>query len=167
MDTMWSLVKDRFERYPAQAKVARALISMGLCVSNRKIYCGDVEMSVSGLARSLKVDRRIITNTVQTIMNDRKLKEIFASLEPVCALHKAAPKMKWAVIEIHISDDSKPGLFAKIAGEIGNAGVDIRQIFGMDPASDTGRLFIITEGEVPAKTIMRIRKLEGVNQVII
>jgi predicted regulator of amino acid metabolism with ACT domain len=167
MDTIWTLIENKFNRFPAQAKVARALLSMGLCVSNRKIYCGDVEMSVSGLARSLKVDRRIITNTVHTIMKDRKLKDIYSRLEPVCGLHKAAPVLKWAVLEVHIENKSGPGTFSKITGEVGKSGVEIRQVYGMDPVEGDGRFFIITDGEIPASTVMKIKKINGVKRVIL
>src|SRR3990167_9034818 len=107
--TMWEVVEPHFSRLPAQGKVAMSMINIGLCVRGGKGYCGTMEMSVSAMARSLKVDRRIITNTIMTIESDEKLRQIFEALEPTCSLRKVAPVMGWTVVEIHLADTNQPG----------------------------------------------------------
>ncbi len=164
---MWEVVEPQFSRLPAQGKVAMNMINIGLSVRDGKVFCGPMEMSVSAMARALKVDRRIITNTVKTIESDPKLQSIFEALEPTCSLRRVAPVMGWTVVEIHLADSNQPGLLGRIASELGRVGVSIRQAVGEDPQYSEGRLYIIAESEIPAEAVISIRKIPGVIKVIL
>jgi len=50
------------------------LLSYGLCIKDGKIYCGNIELSFSKIARAIGVDRRVVMNTVETIEKNKELK---------------------------------------------------------------------------------------------
>jgi predicted regulator of amino acid metabolism with ACT domain len=162
---LWELIETHFKRYPSQEKVAKTLVNLGLRVDNDKMYCGNIELSDTAIARALDVDRRIVSSTIKTIKNDPKLESVFKRLSPTCTLKDVAPLMGWSVLEIMLSDITKPGLLGKIATEIGNGGVSIRQAIGEDPQYSEGRVFIITETAVPPDVLLNIRKIKGVESV--
>ena len=47
----------------------------------RKIYCNDVEINISSLAKSIETDRRVVTSTMNTILEDEELKNIFTNIK--------------------------------------------------------------------------------------
>ncbi|MDI6855643.1 MAG: amino acid-binding ACT domain protein [Candidatus Thermoplasmatota archaeon] len=164
---MWECVQKYFKKYPAQEKVAKALINLGLSVKNSKIYCKDIEIASTALARALSVDRRTVSSTIETIASDTKLAEIFKMLEPTCTLKNVAPVMGWDMLEIVLSNTKKPGLLGKIASELGRHNVNIRQAIGEDPQWSRGRLYIITDTKIPGNAILAIREIDGVENIII
>lgn len=164
---MWEHVRKYFEKYPGQEKVAKVLINLGLSIKDSEIYCKDIEIADTALARALNVDRRTVASTIETIVSDPKLAEIFKRLEPTCTLKNVAPVMGWDLLEIVLSDTKKPGLLGKIASELGRHNVNIRQAIGEDPQWSRGRLYIITDTKIPGDAILSIRQIEGVENIII
>jgi predicted regulator of amino acid metabolism with ACT domain len=164
---MWEQIEKHFKKYPGQEKVAKTLINLGLSIKDSRIYCRDIEMADTALARALKVDRRTVSSTIETIASDAKLAEIFKRLEPTCTLKNVASVMGWDVLEIILSDTKKPGLLGKIASEIGKWGVNIRQAIGEDPQWSEGKLYIITETRIPGDAILAIRNIDGVENITI
>ena len=67
---MWAKLIEKFDKYPSQQKVVKKLLQLGLKVENDKIYCDDVEINVSSLAKTLKTDRRVVLSTIKNIQND-------------------------------------------------------------------------------------------------
>jgi predicted regulator of amino acid metabolism with ACT domain len=64
---MWDKIANYFEKYPSQAKVARYLLKYGLRIERDQVFCGDVQIADSALARAAGVDRRVVKSTVETI----------------------------------------------------------------------------------------------------
>lgn len=164
---MWETVTSFFAKFPAQEKVAKLLVDQGMRVVNGRVYSGDVEISTTAIARAVKVDRRVVTSTVRTVMRTPKLRELLSRLSPSYNLKDVAEVMGWGVLEIILSDPSKPGTLGRIATTIGESGISIRQAVGEDPEYSGGRLFIITEKPLPGEVISRIRGVVGVERLII
>ncbi len=165
---MWRTIAKYFNRYPKRKRLAQKLLEYGLKVSNNKIYCGEIELSDSKIARAFKVDRRIITSTIKTISKKKDLLKVFSQLNPTCHLKDVAPEMNWGVIEIIPEDPSMPGILADVAKVVADAKISIRQAIVDDfEFSEEPRLFIVTEKQVPGILIPRIRKIIGVKAVVI
>jgi len=164
---MWKKIYSYFERYPAQQKVVAAMLSYGLSVKNNKIYCGNIQLSASKMARALKVDRRAIMNTIETITKTKELAQFFSNLIPTCNFKEVASSMKWGVIEIIPEDASMPGILADVARIIAGENISIRQAIVDDyMLSQEPRLYIITERPLKGKMIEKIRKAKGVKGVV-
>jgi len=165
---MWRQLAKYFNKYPSRKKLAQKLLEYGLKVQDNKIFCGEIELSDSKIARAFNVDRRIITSTIKTILEKNELKKVYSRLEPTCHLINVAQNMKWGVIEIIPEDPSMPGILAEIAKIVADAKLSIRQAVVDDfELSDEPRLFIVTEKQVPGILIPKIRKIAGVKAVVV
>ena len=165
---MWKNLSKYFKGYPKRKKVAQKMLEYGLKIKNNKIYCGEIELSDSKIARSLDIDRRSITATIETISKNKELKEIFSKLSPTCHLKNVATDMNWGVIEIIPKDPSIPGIVAEIATYIAKNKISIRQAIVDDfEISEEPRLFIITKKQIPSSLIPKIRKANGVKALLI
>ena len=165
---MWRKIAKYFNRYPKRRKLAQKLLKYGLKINDNKIYCGEIELPDSKIARAFDIDRRIINSTIETIMKKEDLKKVFSNLNPTCCLKDVAPEMNWGVIEIIPEDPSMPGIVADVAAIIADNKISIRQAIVDDfELSEEPRLFIITEKRVPGTLIPKIREAKGVKAVII
>ncbi len=165
---MWRQLAKYFNQYPKRKKLTQKLLEYGLKVSNNKIYCGEIELSDSKIARAFDLDRRIITSTIKTIMEQKDLQKVFSRLKPTCHLKDVATDMNWGVIEIIPEDPSMPGILANVAMVVADAKISIRQAIVDDfELSEEPRLFIVTENQVPGMLIPKIRKINGVKAVVI
>ena len=165
---MWKKIARYFNRYPKRKKLAKKLLEYGLKVNKNKIYCGEIELSDSKIARAFNLDRRIITDTIKTISAKSDLKKIFSGLKPTCHLKDVAPQMNWGVIEIIPEDPSAPGILADVATIIADNKISVRQAIVDDfELSEEPRLFIVTEKQVPGILIPKIRKVDGVKAVVV
>jgi len=167
MVDMWKKIYSYFEKYPAQQKVVAAMLSYGLSVKNGKIYCGDIELSASKMARALKVDRRAIIMTADTIMKHKELRDFFSNLVPTCNFKEVASTVGWGVIEIIPKDASMPGILADVARIIADENISIRQAIVDDYVlKEEPRLYLITEKPLKGIMIEKIKKAKGVKGIV-
>ena len=165
---MWKNLAKHFKGYPKRRQIAQKMLEYGLKIKDSKIYCGEIELSDSKIARALDVDRRAIAATITTILQHPELTKIFSQLRPTCHLKDIAPTMNWGVIEIIPLDPSMPGILAEIATLIANNKISIRQAIVDDfELYEAPRLFIVTETPVPGPLIPKIKNARGVKAVLI
>ena len=166
---MWKITEEKFNKYPSQHKVAKKILELGLCVKeDKKVYCGDVEINLSSLARSIQTDRRVITSTIDTILNDDDLKEIFMNISPSGPLLKnIATMLGLGVIELEGSGE-KYGILSRIALVLSDAKVSIRQLYASDPElSQIPKITIITSKPVKGTLLQELLQIEGISKVSI
>ena len=165
---MWARFRASFKGFPAQEKVAQLMVVYGLRVHEGRVYCGEVKVSDTSMARAAGVDRRVVTATVRTIERTPDLKAFFDRLRPVCHLGDVAPLMNWGAIEIVPTQASKPGILAGVASIIAEAGISVRQVIIDDPEIiDEPHGFIVTETPVPERLLPRIKQVDGVKSVVL
>lgn len=166
---MWDRIKHKFEKFPARMAVARKIVELGLRVAeNEKIYCGDVEISDVALARSAGVDRRTIKTTVEVILQDKQLRDIFMNLYPAGSLLKnVAKNLGFGVVEIE-AQAGDAGILASATKLISQKKISIRQAHAGDPElEEHPRLTIITEKPVQGELINDFLNIPGVKKVSI
>ena len=165
---MWGLIKEEFEKFPAQERVARLLMELGLSVKEGEIHCGEISLSHTAIAKAANTDRRTVNMTVNSIEASKKLNSIYSNLLPTCSFKEVAPIMSWGVLEILPEDVSSPGIIARVTGIIANEDISIRQIIADDPhIHQNPKAFIITERPIPARLLPKIKSVEGVGGVSI
>jgi len=164
---MWEHIKEHFERYPAQGKVARIMLRLGLTIKDGAIFSGPVQLSDSALARALDVDRRVVVSTVETIEGDGTLRSLFSHLKPTCNLSEVGPEMGWGVLVLIPKKANIPGIIAEAGRLIAESGISIKQLIIEDDLefSDRPQAYIITERPIPPRTITRIKDIEGIEGV--
>jgi uncharacterized protein len=166
---MWEKIKHKFEKFPARMNVARKIVEYGLCVGkNGKIYCGNIEISDVALARSVEVDRRTIKATVDVILSDDYLAEIFNNILPSGPLIKnVAKNLGFGVVEIEAKAEN-PGIIAQATLLISSQSISIRQVHAGDPEfEEHPRLTIITGKPIGGRLINEFLKIPGVKRVSI
>ena len=95
---MWRTIAKYFNRFPKRRILAQKLLEYGLRVTNNNIYCGEIELSDSKISRAFKIDRRIISSTIETIMKEEELKKVFS--RGTC---RASPKESARIITLNLS----------------------------------------------------------------
>lgn len=166
---MWKNTIEKFDNYPSQQKVIIKLLKLGLKVdSNKKIYCNDVEVNISSLAKSIKTDRRVVISTIENILKDKELKRIFTNLQPSGpVLSNISQELGLGVIEIE-GNGQKAGILYQVTGILANEDISIRQAYASDPdLSSTPHMTIITDRMPDGKIIPLLLKIEGVTKVSI
>ena len=164
---MWQDISPYFEQFPKRKKVAQKMLELGLNIHHNNVYCGQIELSDSKIARALNIDRRAVKATIETIQREPKLMKIFSKLKPTCHLRDMADEMGWDVIEIIPKNASEPGILAKVATIIAEEGISIRQAIVDDfEMNEEPRLFVIIEKRIPAHIIPKIKNISSVKSVI-
>lgn len=165
---MWSTLIDYFRRYPAQERIVRLMIQLGLRIHDSEVYCGPVRLTDTALARAAGVDRRIVTATVRTIVEHPELSQAFTRFRPTLHLKDAAPAMGWGVVEIEPENADSPGILSGVSTVISQEGLSIRQAIVDDPDFiEEPRLFVVTQRPLPAHMIPQIQQVPGVRSVTV
>lgn len=164
---MWRRVLEKFASYPARIKVAKTIIELGFRISkDGEIYCGPVKQSFQKIARALNVDRRVVKETVLSILRDPELREIFMLLKPSGPLlSEVAKQLGFSVIEIYANSE-KPGILARAASIIASENISIRQAVAEDPdLSPEPKLILVLEKSPSGDALKRILEIEGVKKI--
>lgn len=169
---MWKYIKDEFSKQPSQLRVVMKMVSIGLRVAQddgeTKIFCDDIEIKPNSLAKAMGVDRRVVVEVIDKIVRDSTLMSFFRLLSPVANLGRASSKMGLGVIQIVSGSAEKPGIISGVSQIIAGEGISIRQVIVDDPEIyDDPRAIIVTDSPVPPSLLPEIRKVPGVEAVVI
>ena len=162
---MISRIIERFDRWPKRQIVAKFLLDNGISVRDGSLFLSGAEISFTSIARALGVDQRVVARVVEEIEADEELREIFSRIKPAlnpCAL---AELWGWTWVEIRLKGGDN--VMRDIASAFGEAEVEIKYIIG-DIDDSGGFLHILTGSEkIPGFLIQKIRKIPGVEAVVI
>lgn len=169
---MWKYIKDEFSKQPSQLKVVMKLISIGLKVvrvdDQIKIFCDDIEIKPNSIAKAMGVDRRVVVEVIEKIVKDTTLASFFRELSPVANLGKASSRMGFGVIQIVPDAADRPAIISGVSQIIAREGISIRQVIVDDPEiTEDPRGIIVTDTPVPAALLPEIRRVAGVQAVVI
>lgn len=166
---MWSAIAKRLEKYPQGLKVARVLVENGLCVKDGRIFCNNIEVSPTSVARVAKVDRRTVSNTIKTIQRDDELRIIFEGIRNAGhSLKEVAKHLNMGVVEITPVDARTPGILANSAALLASRNISIRQAIVDDPElSPEPKLTLLAEKRIPGDLLQEFLKIRGVAKVTI
>lgn len=165
---MWNRIEKNFSKTPKKLKAARTILELGLRIGrDRKIYCGNIEVPYSKIAKALTIDRRVVINTVDLILEDEELEKIFTQIKPAGPSFQEIakqPRSNFGLVEIS-ADPKTVGIIAKVSDLIAREGVSIRQILAQDPELyPDPKLIIITEKPITDIT-KKFLEINGVKSV--
>ncbi len=168
MYIMYPILEDAFLRYPMRKKVAELLLRRGLRVDkNSSIFCGEVEVSPAKIARAIKVDRRVVTETAQMVADTKELLGIFEGLEPTALISGVARNLGFEVLIIEAEPHTK-GIISRVTGIIAENGITIRQVVADDPdIYPNPKLTVILEKRLPGKAIVKLREIRDIAKISI
>jgi predicted regulator of amino acid metabolism with ACT domain len=166
---MWKKTIEKFEKYPSQQKVIIKLLQLGLRVDeNKKIYCEDVEINMSSLAKSINTDRRVIVSTINNILVDDDLKKIFSNITPAGpVLSKISQPLGLGVIEIDGMAE-KCGILSEVSKILADEKISIVQVYASDAYLTLNpHMTLITDKLIEGNIIQLLLNIDGVNKVSI
>ena len=143
------------------------MLQLGLKVGEeKKIYCNDVEINISSLAKSIETDRRVVTSTMNTILEDEELKNIFTNIKSAgTVLSNISQELGLGVIEIE-GDAQKTGILNQVTKFLAEENISIRQAYASDPdLYSIPYMTIITDNTLDGKIIPLLLKIDGVTKV--
>ncbi len=155
-----------FSRYPARKKVALCMIEHGFRINEQgKILSGDIEISPVKLARFLKIDRRVVGDTVEFILSSN-LKKLFTKIKPMARLDDVSKELGLGVIRIHVKNAKKTGIVYKTTEILAKFNVPIYQLIAEAvELEQEPTLTIVLDSDIPANVINQLRNLEFVKKV--
>jgi predicted regulator of amino acid metabolism with ACT domain len=164
---MWTKIRTQLQEYPERLKVARVLIENGLSAKDNKIYLNQIEIPPIRIARVTGVDRRTVTETLNTIEENPELKMIFEEIRPAGhSLKEIAKHLNLGVLEITPINAKSPGILSNAAMLLNRAGLSIRQAIVDDPElSPEPKLTLIVEKKIPGDLIPELLKISGIAKV--
>ena len=120
------------------------------------------------LQESVGVDRRTIKSTVDVILADPQLSEIFQNISPAGTLLKnIAGNLGFGVVEIE-AEAGNAGILARSTELISLEGISIRQAHAGDPElEENPKLTIITGKPIKGELINEFLNIPGVKRVSI
>lgn len=166
---MWGIVSKRFQAHPERLAVVKVLVENGLSVRGGRIYCNEIEIPDSKIAKVAGVDRRTVAATIASIESDPELRPLFEGLRSAGhSLKNVARRLGLGVLEITPFDARTPGILAGAASLLANKGVSVRQAIVDDPElAPEPKLTLIAEGPIPAELIPEFLRIKGVAKVSI
>ncbi|MFH1126113.1 MAG: hypothetical protein V1703_03225, partial [Candidatus Altiarchaeota archaeon] len=84
------LLDNAFKGRRGQKRVAEFMLKNGICIRDGKLFFAGVELADVKVARALSIDRRVIKSTVETILKDKKLKDLYSKLGSTVLLKDVA-----------------------------------------------------------------------------
>ncbi|MDY6985919.1 MAG: hypothetical protein SVE93_05915 [Candidatus Thermoplasmatota archaeon] len=118
---------NKMSSHPAQLRVALKALELDLSIERGKIWCSDIVLSVSAVARALGIDRRAVNAAIESIKKDKELSAIFSKLKPIANFKEVAPLIERGAIEIAPEDSRMPGILAGVSTKI----LEIKKVKGV------------------------------------
>jgi predicted regulator of amino acid metabolism with ACT domain len=164
---MWNKIKMQLEGYPERLKVARVLVENGLSIQDEKIFLNQIEIPPVRIARVAGVDRRTVSETLNSIRANPDLKLIFEEIRPAGhSLREIAKHLNLGVLEITPVNAKSPGILSNAAMILNKAGLSIRQAIVDDPElSPEPKLTLIVEKKIPGEIIPELLNIPGIAKV--
>lgn len=154
---IWPEVERVLGSSEKRLKIAQTILLHGLRITEKGVYCGDLKVTISSLAKVCGVDRRTVLETLRAIRGSKKLREIFENIEPAGPfLYKVARTLGYRCLIIQVHRD-QPGILASVSTALAKRNVNIVQVVAEDPnIFPEAKLYVIVEGEVPGDAIQEI-----------
>jgi len=169
LGTMWNVLHEKFKNHPAQEKVIRLLLERGFQInSDGRVVSGNIELAHTQIANEIRVDRRVVDATCETILKDAQLMQIFRNVRTIPFLRDVAPYLGLGVIVITPDNAARKGLLGSVSTAVAEHGITIRQAVSDDPyLTENPKLTIITEEKVTGELINALKGIKGVHSVTV
>jgi len=170
---MWPELEEVFKNKPSQQKVVEMLLEFGFAVLHEgdkaRVYAAEIELPISKVARAVGVDRKVVDQTIETIVELDFLYAVFSRLKPVADISEVAKHAKTAedkailtkytgrgVMEIRALSESV-GIAAEATRLLADKDLSIQFMLAKDPRlSVESTLVIVTDKRIPGTVVDRL-----------
>jgi len=161
---MYSEIERVFPKQGVRRNIVELFMKYGLSVKDGLVFCGEIELSFSKIARAANCDRRVVKEVVGQIEKNPGLRQVFANLRPTAIIRGTAKLFGFEVLEIE-ANPKTIGLVADVSQVIKEDKGCIRQIVADDPEIyPNPKITIILNKELSGNALEKIRKIKEIKK---
>jgi hypothetical protein len=156
-----------FKAYPVKKKIVERLYANGISIVNNKFYVNNIEVSISSIASSIKVNRRTLYETIKFVNDNPVIKEVMENVSAVPDIKKISLLMENEIVTIYIDR----GMYSRVTPEIMDAiekyMSNIKEIYSVNSDYETNFIRLIFYNEVDESLFKIFNGIPGVNRILI
>ncbi len=156
-----------FKAYPVKKKIVERLYANGISIVNNKFYVNNIEVSISSIANSIKVNRRTLYETIKFVNDNPVIKEVMENVSAVPDIKKISLLMENEIVTIYIDR----GMYSRVTPEIMDAiekyMSNIKEIYSVNSDYETNFIRLIFYNEVDESLFKIFNGIPGVNRILI
>ncbi len=164
---MLSLLRHHFGDSPARRKVALALYSRGISVKNGKLLSNSIEISPSQVARTLKVNRKTVYDTIKQIQEDPELSVVMANIYPEVSSVSVAPMVGSQVIIIYMNRGCHKRIFDEFFDKLKAYHAYMNEIVSKTVNNNQRFIRVILQTKVPETILKEFDEIKGISRVVV
>lgn len=164
---MLLILEEYFREHPIKRKIVEGLYERGISVQNGRFYTESIELSISEVAKSFRVNRRTVYETIRVIESTPGVREIMANLRPSPDLKGIATLTGDQVATLRISPGYFPKVMSSLLETVRKYSCYIKEIYGKNHRKDDILLRIIFSSTVPKKIFQELSTIDGVDKIYI
>jgi predicted regulator of amino acid metabolism with ACT domain len=156
-----------FKAYPVKKKIVERLYANGISIVNNKFYVNNIEVSISSIASSIKVNRRTLYETIKFVNDNPVIKEVMENVSVIPDIKKISLLMENEIVTIYIDK----GMYSRVTPEIMDAiekyMSNIKEIYSVNSDYETNFIRLIFYNEVDESLFKIFNGIPGVNRILI
>ncbi len=164
---MQLIFDEYFKAYPVKKKIVERLYANGISIVNNKFYVNNIEVSISSIASSIKVNRRTLYETIKFVNDNPVIKEVMENVSAVPDIKKISLLMENEIVTIYIDR----GMYSRVTPEIMDAiekyMSNIKEIYSVNSDYETNFIRLIFYNEVDESLFKIFNGIPGVNRILI
>lgn len=161
------ILEEYFKDYPVKKRIVDGLYSHGISVRNSKFYIGDMELSVTEVAKAFNVNRRTVYDTIKVIEEREEIKRVMEELRPVADIADIAPLLGNQVVVAYTTPGSFTLSFGKFVDIIRKYGCYVKEVTGRNIGKSESFIRAIFYRTVPNRIFDEMSAIEGIQKLII
>ena len=134
---------------------------------NKKNYVNNIEVSISSIASSIKVNRRTLYETIKFVNDNPVIKEVMENVSVIPDIKKISLLMENEIVTIYIDK----GMYSRVTPEIMDAiekyMSNIKEIYSVNSDYETNFIRLIFYNEVDESLFKIFNGIPGVNRILI
>ncbi|HII82077.1 MAG: regulator [Candidatus Thermoplasmatota archaeon] len=164
---MQLIFDEYFKAYPVKKKIVERLYANGISIVNNKFYVNNIEVSISSIASSIKVNRRTLYETIKFVNDNPVIKEVMENVSVIPDIKKISLLMENEIVTIYIDK----GMYSRVTPEIMDAiekyMSNIKEIYSVNSDYETNFIRLIFYNEVDESLFKIFNGIPGVNRILI
>ena len=164
---MQLIFDEYFKAYPVKKKIVERLYANGISIVNNKFYVNNIEVSISSIASSIKVNRRTLYETIKFVNDNPVIKEVMENVSVIPDIKKISLLMENEIVTIYIDR----GMYSRVTPEIMDAiekyMSNIKEIYSVNSDYETNFIRLIFYNEVDESLFKIFNGIPGVNRILI
>lgn len=164
---MQLIFDEYFKIYPVKKRIVEGLYANGISIVNEKFYINNIEIPLSSIANTLKVNRRTLYETIKFVSGNPVIKSVMENISGLPDIKKISLLMKNEVVTIYIDKGMYSRVIPGIVGIIGKYMSNIKEIYSINSDYEKNFIRLIFYNEVEEEVFKKFNAIPGINKIVI